>query len=392
MGKRQADKQLTKGEIGSDDSGSELEQQNGENEEVGENTQEEISQRKIIRAKRTVQSNQDNNSNSGKLQLSGGLFTSNVTDADKKEDDKSKGGDSKPLFNFTNQGTSGSLFGGAATSNNSQFNFSFKPATTQAATGATNSVFSGGSLFGGQGLTAPAGGLFGGAVKTGSLFGSSTGGGLFNNPPTLFNNPSGGSLFSVGSAPKKVEDDEDDDDGEEGNEASNSPPAFQIEGATIPGVTDKPIQLKINPIPVQKSPYTKVFSQQVEKFKIVPRAVPAGKEESKGEDSKKVSMGRGYLSLESAEVNNGKVYIVVFRSLIGKTLFQGTVSGTLSKMRRIEEKAIKLQLKLAVLVKEGAKFRTEFVIASFQKSDDLKDFETKFADAVKELKPTKKDE
>lgn len=103
-------------------------------------------------------------------------------------------------------------------------------------------------------------------------------------------------------------------------------------------------------------------------------------------------MGRGYLSLESAEVNNGKVYIVVFRSLIGKTLFQGTVSGALSKMRRIEEKAIKLQLKLALLVKEGAKFRTEFVIASFQKSDDLKDFETKFGDAVKELKPTKKDE
>jgi hypothetical protein len=65
-----------------------------------------------------------------------------------------------------------------------------------------------------------------------------------------------------------------------------------------------------------------VFSQQIEKFKIVPRAGPAsGKEESKGEDSKKVSMGRGYLSLESADVNNAKVYLVVFRSLIGKTLF-----------------------------------------------------------------------
>lgn len=132
-----------------------------------------------------------------------------MTDADKKEDDKSKGGDSKPLFNFTNQGTSGSLFGGAAASNNSQFNFSFKPATTQAATGGANSVFSGGSLFGGQGLTAPAGGLFGGAVKTGGLFGSSTGGGLFGNAPTLFNNPSGGSLFSVGSAPKKEEEDDE---------------------------------------------------------------------------------------------------------------------------------------------------------------------------------------
>jgi U3 small nucleolar ribonucleoprotein component len=55
---------------------------------------------RIIRAKRTTQSNQDNNSNSGKLQLSGGLFSSNVTDVDKKGDEK-KEVESKPLFNFT---------------------------------------------------------------------------------------------------------------------------------------------------------------------------------------------------------------------------------------------------------------------------------------------------
>ena len=128
----------------------------------------------------------------------------------------------------------------------------------------------------------------------------------------------------------------------------------------------------------------------MEKFKILPKAT-SGKEESKGED-KKVSMGRGYLSLESADLANSKVYLVVFRSLIGKTLFQGTVSGVLSKMRRIEEKAIKLQLKLALLVKEGAKVKTEFVVISFSKSDDLKDFEAKFGEAMKELKPAKKEE
>lgn len=32
-------------------------------------------------------------------------------------------------------------------------------------------------------------------------------------------------------------------------------------------------------------------------------------------------MGKGYLSLETAETEKSKVYIVVFRSLIGKTLF-----------------------------------------------------------------------
>lgn len=165
--------------------------------------------------------------------------------------------ESKPLFNFTTQGTagSGSLFGGQPASSGSQFNFSFKPATanTQAATGG-NSVFSSGSLFGGPGLVqvGSAGSLFGN--PSGGLFGNSTGGGLFGNKPTLFNQPSGGSLFSVGHSSAKFneEGDEDgDEDGEDGNEASNSPPAFQIEGATIPGVTDKPVQLKIKPIPVQ---------------------------------------------------------------------------------------------------------------------------------------------
>ncbi len=68
-----------------------------------------------------------------------------------------------------------------------------------------------------------------------------------------------------------------------------------------------------------------------------------GKEETKGEDTaKKVSMGKGYFSLEEASINNNKVFTVVFRNLIGKTLYQATLSGAHSKMRRIEEKAIKL--------------------------------------------------
>jgi len=53
-------------------------------------------------------------------------------------------------------------------------------------------------------------------------------------------------------------------------------------------------------------------------------------------------MGKGYFSLEEATINNSKVYIVVFRNLIGKTLYQGTLSSAHSKKRRIEEKAMKL--------------------------------------------------
>jgi len=74
--------------------------------------------------------------------------------------------------------------------------------------------------------------------------------------------------------------------------------------------------------------------------------------------------------------------------LIGKTLYQGSISAEVSKKRRIEEKAMKLQLKLALLVKDlqTQKFRPDFVIVSFSRSDELKEFEDKFENALTELK------
>lgn len=92
----------------------------------------------------------------------------------------------------------------------------------------------------------------------------------------------------------------------------------------------------------------KVYASMVEKFKIIPRAVVApkkGEEEQKGETAhagKKVSMGKGYFSIEQARIGQSQVFLVVFRNLIGKTLFQGTLNATQSKKRRIEEKAMKL--------------------------------------------------
>jgi hypothetical protein len=101
-------------------------------------------------------------------------------------------------------------------------------------------------------------------------------------------------------------------------------------------------------------------------------------------------MGRGYLSIESAEVKQGqKVYVVVFRSLIGKTLFQGTLSALHSKQRRITEKALKLQHKIALMVKDGDKFKVEYCVISFARSEDIKDFESKFDEAIVELKKPK---
>ena len=98
-------------------------------------------------------------------------------------------------------------------------------------------------------------------------------------------------------------------------------------------------------------------------------------------------MGKGYFSLEQAEVNNQLVYIVVFRSLIGKTLYQASLHPTLSKKRRVEEKAMKLQLKLALLKKDPQtkKLTVDHCVVSFSRSEELKEFEEKFEEAIKKL-------
>jgi hypothetical protein len=44
------------------------------------------------------------------------------------------------------------------------------------------------------------------------------------------------------------------------------------------------------------------------------------------EGKKSKSMGNGHITIEFAEVGGKKVYIVVFRNEIGKTLYQGSLS------------------------------------------------------------------
>lgn len=85
-------------------------------------------------------------------------------------------------------------------------------------------------------------------------------------------------------------------------------------------------------------------------------------------------MGKGHFSIEFAEANGKKVYICVFRNLIGKTLYHGSVSSQFSKMRRIEEKAMKLQLKVALVSRdnETKKLKVDHCVISFSRSDDLR--------------------
>jgi ribosomal protein L32 len=65
-----------------------------------------------------------------------------------------------------------------------------------------------------------------------------------------------------------------------------------------------------------------------------------------------------------------------------------------SKKRRIEKKAMKLQLKLAVLVKdsETKKFKVDHVVISFSRMEELKEFEEKFDEAINKLKEGTKKE
>ena len=79
---------------------------------------------------------------------------------------------------------------------------------------------------------------------------------------------------------------------------------------------------------------------------------------------------------------------MVFRNLIGKTLYQGSLHATQSKKRRIEEKAMKLQLKLALLAKDPVtkKFKIDYVVVSFSRTEELKEFEEKFDQAIENLK------
>lgn len=99
-------------------------------------------------------------------------------------------------------------------------------------------------------------------------------------------------------------------------------------------------------------------------------------------------MGKGHISIEVADINNSKVYICVFRNLIGKNLYQGTISAKYSKKRRIEEKAMKQQLKLALVTKDAItkKVKVDYLVVSFTRSDDLKQFEGMFDEALETLK------
>lgn len=150
------------------------------------------------------------------------------------------------------------------------------------------------------------------------------------------------------------------------------------------GEDTKNVKLTIESKPPEKSPYQKVYSVVVDKFKqLLPEKKENGQFKSK-------TMGRGTLSIEKAEFSGKSIVLFVFRNSIGKTLYSGKFETNHSRKRIIEEKASKNQLKVRFLSlkadPETKKFKLDDCIISFTRSDDLKRFSTEFDDIVKTLK------
>ena len=103
------------------------------------------------------------------------------------------------------------------------------------------------------------------------------------------------------------------------------------------------------------------------------------------------------LSLEFAEVNNKKVYLVVVRQA-KKVLIQGSLNDKVSRCRKVEEKSAKNQLKICMqytaqvdkvvdgkMVKQP-KITFPFCCINFSRQEEMLIFETEFKKAVDEIK------
>lgn len=100
-------------------------------------------------------------------------------------------------------------------------------------------------------------------------------------------------------------------------------------------------------------------------------------------------MEQGTISIEKLESGAAAVYFVIFRSKIGKALYQGAISGQFSKWKSIEEKANRVQMKISLVFRpenKEEKNRVQHLKLSFGKAEDRPKFEEAFKKVVEELK------
>lgn len=140
--------------------------------------------------------------------------------------------------------------------------------------------------------------------------------------------------------------------------------------------------------PLCASPFEKLYEIDTDKFKIV-------KPEKRNCGIGKVSIHKGeFDSKDKDSQSKTVIYKVVYKNVIGKTLYDANISGKFSKSRKIPEKAYKNQLKIAVVKtvevdEEGAKKRTnqlQYCQINFKRSDDLEAFVKHFEASTDALK------
>ena len=167
---------------------------------------------------------------------------------------------------------------------------------------------------------------------------------------------------------------------QEGGEGDND--LFQSDSPNPYNAGDK------QPVAAEKSVYTKKYNKEVESIYIFVK-----------EDNKFVSKGKGFLSLESAEVDGKKVAVVVFRyfkriyftfyiiyiicrNTMGSKIIEGFLNPGLKKFEKYV-KNFKHVASFSFLQKgKSGKLEIGHSKVPFAREDDLKAFETTYNDII----------
>jgi proline dehydrogenase len=90
------------------------------------------------------------------------------------------------------------------------------------------------------------------------------------------------------------------------------------------------------------------------------------------------------MTIEFAEFEGKVSYLTLFRNATSRPLYTAIIAKN-SKIKRIEEKASRHQLKIAVMMKTGAKNELSHATINFMTFEDMKKYEEEFEAAVKKL-------
>lgn len=128
-----------------------------------------------------------------------------------------------------------------------------------------------------------------------------------------------------------------------------------------------------------------MFDKKVNKFKIL-KPLPPPKKDEKGNliPQKAKNLGNGSMTIEFLEKDGKISYLALFRSPTSRPLFTGTIFKN-SKIKRVEEKAAKHQLKIAVHSRLEGKLEASFSTINFSSYEDMENFEKEFNQAIKKL-------